>query len=182
LAEALALGATGVQVGTAFAFCEESGLELQLKRKVVGLSKESKVGIFTDPLASPTGFPFKVVDLEGTLYEPANYEARGRVCDLGYLRQMYAKADGTVGYRCASEPLKHYERKGGKLEDTVGRKCICNALPANVGLAQIRSDRREEGVLLTAGNDVSTVAQYLEEGKDSYTAADVIRVLMAGVA
>ncbi|MFM1942355.1 MAG: hypothetical protein RI897_1337 [Verrucomicrobiota bacterium] len=182
LAEALALGATGVQVGTAFAFCEESGLDLELKRRVVGLSAQRKVGIFTDPLASPTGFPFKVVSLEGTLYDAEQYEARTRVCDLGYLRQMYAKEDGTVGYRCASEPLEHYERKGGKLEDTVGRKCICNALPANVGLAQVRSDRRVEGVLITAGNDVANVAQYLEAGQDSYTAADVIRVLLAGVA
>lgn len=181
LAEALAVGATGVQVGTAFAFCEESGLDLELKRRVVGLSSQGKVGIFTDPLASPTGFPFKVVSLEGTLYDAAKYEARGRVCDLGYLRQMYAKEDGTVGYRCASEPLKDYERKGGKLEDTVGRKCICNALPANVGLAQVRSDKRVEGVLLTAGNDVANVAQYLEAGRNSYTAADVIRQLLAGV-
>ncbi len=74
LAEALALGATGVQVGTAFAFCEESGLDLALKRRVVGLSSQGKVGIFTDPLASPTGFPFKVVSLEGTLHDAAKYE------------------------------------------------------------------------------------------------------------
>ena len=39
--------------------------------------------VFTDPLASPTGFPFKVLGLEGTLSEPAVYARRERLCDLG---------------------------------------------------------------------------------------------------
>ena len=30
--------------------------------------------------------------------------------------------------------------KGGKVEDTVGRKCLCNALLANIGHAQTRKD------------------------------------------
>ncbi len=38
--EALALGAAGVQVGTAFAYCEESGFETHLKHRVLEMSKK----------------------------------------------------------------------------------------------------------------------------------------------
>lgn len=96
----------------------------------------------TDALASPTGFPFKVVQLPGTVSEPATYEARTRICDLGYLRQPYRTADGKVGYRCPAEPIEDYVKKGGKIEDTVGRKCICNGLIATVGMGQVRKGGR----------------------------------------
>src|SRR6185437_8313941 len=51
---ALDLGAAGVQVGTAFAFCEESGLHPKIKRQAIELSRNGRAKIFTDPLASPT--------------------------------------------------------------------------------------------------------------------------------
>ena len=50
--------------------------------------------VFTDPLASPTGFPFKVAQLEGTTSAANIYEERKRTCDLGYLREPYAAGDG----------------------------------------------------------------------------------------
>jgi NAD(P)H-dependent flavin oxidoreductase YrpB (nitropropane dioxygenase family) len=56
LTEALRLGAAGIQVGTAFAFCEESGIRTDLKQQTLRLSREGKARVFTDPLASPTGF------------------------------------------------------------------------------------------------------------------------------
>src|ERR1035441_9830647 len=74
LAEALRLGATGVQVGTAFAFCEESGVQPQLKKEAIRLSRLGQAGVFTDPLASPAGFPFKVAQLEQTLSAASLYE------------------------------------------------------------------------------------------------------------
>jgi nitronate monooxygenase len=76
LTEALRLGAAGVQVGTAFAFCEESGVQTELKQQVFKLSREGKLTVFTDPLVSPTGFPFKVVQLPGTLSDPDTKSAR----------------------------------------------------------------------------------------------------------
>jgi len=79
LAEALRLGANGIQVGTAFAFCEESGLQPELKRQAIELARAGRAEIFTDPLASPTGFPFKVAAISGTLSDPAVLAARERI-------------------------------------------------------------------------------------------------------
>lgn len=180
LAEALRLGAAGIQVGTAFAFCEESGINTELKRRAIHLSRAGAVCVHTDPLASPTGFPFKVLRMEGTLSESGVYAARPRICDLGYLRRPYWKPDGSLGYRCPGEPEADYIRKGGKPEETVGRKCLCNGLPATVGLGQTRATGKAEPALITAGNDVAQIARFARDGGDSYSAADVIDTLLAG--
>jgi NAD(P)H-dependent flavin oxidoreductase YrpB (nitropropane dioxygenase family) len=178
LAEARRLGAAGIQVGTPFAFCDESGLDPALKRRACQLSRAGEARVFTDPLASPTGFPFKVMQMEGTLSGAESYAGRERVCDLGYLRQAYRKSDGTLGYRCAAEPVEDFVRKGGNAAATEGRKCLCNGLMSNIGFGQIRADGFSDGTLLTAGNDVAQIARYLPPGQDSYTAADVMRHLL----
>jgi len=178
LREALEQGAAGIQVGTAFAFSEESGMRADLKRKLIAQAVAGKGEVFTDPLASPTGFPFKVAQLEGTSSTFQIYQERKRVCDLGYLRDPYAAENGTIGYRCSAEPVANYLAKGGKIEDTVGRKCLCNALMANVGHAQIRKGNVEEPPLVTVGDDLNTVATFLAPGRDSYSAADVVQSLM----
>ncbi len=177
IAEARQLGAAGVQIGTAFAFCEESGVAPELKRQILQLSRAEPLRVFTDPLASPTGFPFKVLQLLGTLSDEARYFARDRICDLGYLRQPFRKTDGSVGYRCAAEPTDDYVRKGGSLEETVSRKCLCNGLMATVGLGQQRPDGAEDPII-TAGDDVANLARFLPPDRDSYGAADVIRWLV----
>lgn len=180
LAEARRLGAAGIQVGTAFAFCEESGIEPGLKQQALQLSRAGAARIFTDALASPTGFPFKVAQMEGTLSEAGLVADRERICDLGYLRHLYRKPDGTVGYRCPAEPVDDYLKKGGDLTDTHGRKCVCNGLPATVGIGQVRSETETELPLVTAGNDFESIAQFLKPGASSYTAADVIQSLLNG--
>jgi len=179
LAEAIRLGAAGIQVGTAFAFCEESGISPGLKQRALQLSREGTLRVFTDPVASPTGFPFKVLEVGGTLSEAAQYEARTRICDLGYLRHPYRKPDGTLGYRCPAEPVEDYLKKGGTLADTRGRKCVCNGLGATVGIGQIRSGPDPELALMTAGDDAAHLVRYLQPGRDSYTAADVVHHLLA---
>ena len=179
LTEALRLGAAGIQVGTAFAFCNESSLRPELKRQTLQMSRAGTARVFTDPVASPTGFPFKVVQMPGTLSEADCYAARTRVCELGYLRHVYRKPDGTIGYRCPAEPVEDYVKKGGAIADTEGRKCLCNGLLANIGLNQVNSEREEELALMTAGDDVAQVAQFLKPGCDSYTAVDVLRRLLA---
>jgi len=181
LEEALRLGAVGIQMGTAFAFCEESGLRPNLKRQAIELSRTGRAEIFTDPLASPTGFPFKVAAMEGTLSEPTVFAARGRICDIGALRRSYRKADGSVGYRCPAEPVADYLRKGGGMGETVGRKCVCNGLFSTAGFAQTRGEAGEEPALVTAGNDFSEISRWLPPGRDSYTAADVVARLLAPV-
>jgi nitronate monooxygenase len=181
LRDALALGAAGIQVGTAFAYCNESGLEPHAREQVLRLAVAGQARVFTDPVASPTGFPFKVVQLEGSLSTEAEYLARTRICDLGYLRESYRQEDGSIGYRCASEPVSHYLAKGGSEEGALGRKCLCNALMADVGLPQIRKGIVEK-TLVTSGDDVADIARFLRPGALSYTAADVIaRLLGTGV-
>jgi nitronate monooxygenase len=176
--EALAAGAAGVQVGTAFAFCDESGLRGDYKQALLEKAVGGQAKVFTDPLASPTGFPFKVAQLEGTLSEPEVYAARPRICDLGFLREAFRTADGEIGYRCPAEPATLYVSKGGKLEDTVGRKCLCNALVANIGQPQVRSGKHVEQALITSGDDLKFIAQFLPADQSSYSAADVIAKLL----
>src|ERR1700679_95996 len=60
LREAVLQGAAGIQVGTAFAFSRESGMRTDLKQRLLNQALTNSGVVFTDPLASPTGFPFKV--------------------------------------------------------------------------------------------------------------------------
>jgi len=178
---AIEQGAAGVQVGTAFAFSEESGLRRDLKRMLLSQAVTNAAKVFTDPLASPTGFPFKVAQIHGTYSDEGVATARARVCDLGYLREPYTMPDGKVGYRCSAEPVANYLAKGGKLEDTVGRKCLCNALLANIGHPQTRKDDVAEPPLVTVGDDLNFVASFLKDGRESYSAADVVASLLSEV-
>jgi hypothetical protein len=130
----------------------------------------------TDPLASPTGYPFKVVTWAG---DTSNH-VRERKCDLGYLRVAYRRDDGRIDYRCAAEPVEDYVRKGGLEADTVGRKCLCNALTANIGQAQPRAGTEDEPPLVTSGDDLTTISGFLN-GRDTYTADDVLDYLLAPV-
>ena len=181
LQAALKEGATGVQVGTAFAFCNESGLDPVLRAETLASSATGKLKIFTDAKASPTGFPFKVVEVDDTISNKAVYEARTRICDLGYLRHAYKAPDGKVGYRCPAEPVEDFVRKGGDIAETVGRKCICNGLMATIGLGQARKDGRHELPIITAGDHVQTIAEFLQPGQTSYSALDVINTLLGKV-
>ncbi len=179
LAEALAQGAAGIQVGTAFAFCEESDMAPELKYRTIQLSRAGQIRVVTDPRASPTGFPFKVAQLEGTLSEASGFAVRARVCDVGYLRNPYRRADGTVGYRCPAEPVDAFLRKGGSLEETQGRKCVCNGLFATIGLGQSRAEGVEELAFVTAGDDLTGITSFLPPGCNTYTAGDAIKCLLA---
>lgn len=179
--EALAQGASGVQVGTAFAFCRESGVAEEVKRTVIEQALCGKATVTTDPLASPTGYPFKVVSVPGSVADPDVYDARPRRCDLGYLRQVYKRADGALGYRCPAEPVEDYVRKGGKVEETIGRKCLCNGLMATIGLPQHDRQGNQEMPLVTAGDDLRDLAQIVPTGELSYSATDVLRYLLTPI-
>ncbi len=178
LRSALAEGAAGVQAGTAFALCKESGLLPDVRRELVREALAGKARIFTDPQASPTGFPFKVADLPGSLSEKTLYQQRRRICDIGFLRQPYRRSDGKIGYRCPAEPVDAYMAKGGREEDTVGRKCLCNALAANIGMPQRLSDGTYEKCLVTMGDDLVDIGRFCSPGNLDYSAADVIRTML----
>jgi nitronate monooxygenase len=175
LRDALAQGAAGIQVGTAFAFCEESGFDPKIKERVREEVMQGEVEVFTDPRCSPTGFPFKVLKLSGTLSDKEVYQERiRRGCDLCYLRQPYRKDDGTVGYRCPSEPVDQYLKKGGELADTEGRMCVCNALIASAGMGQRYKDGFEEPPLVTCGDDINSIRSLIDPATGTYSARDVL--------
>lgn len=167
-------GAAGIQVGTPFAFCKESGLAPEIKAQVLSASCAGTLDVFTDPLASPTGFPFKVARLPNTVADPVAYARRERLCDLGYLRTPYEKPDGSLGYRCPGEPEHLFVAKGGRAELTVGRKCLCNGLVAAVGLGQSRRDGSVELPIVTTGDDALHLRRFLSPGRRTYTAKEVL--------
>jgi NAD(P)H-dependent flavin oxidoreductase YrpB (nitropropane dioxygenase family) len=152
---ALDAGAAGVQIGTLFALSRESGMAEPFREQLLQELRGGTLDVRTDAAASPTGFPFKVAQLAGTLTDEAVYAERPRLCDLGYLRTPYAREGGAVGYRCPAEPIDVYVRKGGNAEDAARAKCLCNALMADIELGQHRKDGYQEQALLTLGADLA---------------------------
>lgn len=179
LRRALQQGAAGVQVGTAFECADESGLDAELKTRLLAMAVAGTAKVVTDAVASPTGFPFKLVQLEGTASDPEVAAMRPRICDLGFLREAYRTEVGSIGFRCPSEPMSLYRFKGGTPEDTAGRRCLCNGLMANIGLAQSRNGNRTEPALVTAGDDLCRVPDFLRPGQDSYGVAEVLDTILA---
>lgn len=177
LVEALDAGAAGIQVGTAFAYCDESGMEASIKQQVIDKVLSEGVRVHTSSVVSPTGFPFKVVRVEGTLADRDVYQTRERVCDIGYLRHQYEKEDGTLGYRCSAEPVDQFVKKGGSADDTEGRVCLCNCLVATAGFGQRRSSGAVEPQMVTSGDDLPNIRQFLKDGATRYSAADVVAEL-----
>jgi NAD(P)H-dependent flavin oxidoreductase YrpB (nitropropane dioxygenase family) len=180
LREARAAGAAGVQVGTLFAFSRESGLRPDLRSRLLDQARDGTLCVRTEPAASPTGFPFKVAQLPGTLADPQRYNARPRLCDLGYLRVPYLRSGGDVGYRCPAEPVHMYIRKGGDPADTAHRSCLCNALLANIGLGQTRAPGGyAEDPLVTLGSDLDGVRGMLQRHAHGWSAAQAVTWLLA---
>jgi nitronate monooxygenase len=178
LQEALDEGAQGIQVGTAFAYCDESGFDDIVREKVVTQVLEGDVDVLTSAVASPTGFPFKVVQLPGTIADHDIYMARERICDIGYLRHLYKDEAGHIGYRCPAEPVDAFIKKGGVVEETYGRVCLCNHLGAAAGLPQVRKQGYREPVIVTSGDDLPYITRFIPEGQSHYSANDVLDVLL----
>lgn len=172
LCKAQSLGAVGIQAGSIFALCEESGLEPKARAEMRRLGYRGNLLVHTDPKASPTGFPFKVVQLSDTHSDSAVYAARTRVCNLGVLLVPYERPDGKIGFRCPGEPIETYLRKGGKVEDTLDVRCLCNGLFSAAGLGN-----PSEMPIFTMGDDSSFLRHLMRDENSSYNAADAIAYL-----
>ena len=188
LREALAAGATGVQVGSMFALAEESGMHPDYRSAIL---HELRAG--TDDAAlvrttmfSPTGFAFKVAQLKGTLAEQDVFERRHRVCDIGLLQQIGVSTprDGGARHlfqRCAAAPVEGYINKRGLERNTDGRRCLCNGLLACVGLGQVKDvhgEHLEEPAIVTLGNDLDGIRRLSRQGQAHYWARDVVADLL----
>jgi NAD(P)H-dependent flavin oxidoreductase YrpB (nitropropane dioxygenase family) len=156
-------------------------MDSKIKRRVLNGMKNHTIHVRTDPVASPTGFPFKVVRVDETLSDAEIYNARERLCDIGYLRHLYKRADGTLGYRCPAEPIDQYVKKGGAIEETVGRMCLCNNLGAAAGFPQHRRDGYVEPALVTSGDELVHLDVLLPGDTTHYSAVDVIQLLLKQV-
>jgi len=75
--------------------------------------------------------------------------------------------------------VEDFIRKGGTLAETIGRECVCNGLTATIGLAQVNAENELSLPLVTAGNEITNVANFLPPDRDSYTAAEVVQRLLA---
>ena len=180
VAQALQAGAAGIQAGTIFALSSESGLTDELRAALLAGLADGTLQVGTDAAVSPTRFPFKVARLAGTLSERTTREARPRLCDLGYLRTPYLRANGRVGYRCPGEPVHTFLGKGGTAEETRDVACLCNALTADVGLAQTRRDGYVEAALVTLGAELDGARQLLAHHPGGWSAAQAVHWLAEG--
>ncbi len=170
--EAEALGAHGIQVGTAFAFCSESGMEPTLRRRAIAYALAEDLQTRTEGRGSPTGYPFKTLNLTGTEGGRDASERERQTCNHGYLRTAYQKEDGSIGWRCAAEPEGDYARKGGDPADCVGRRCLCNGLLATAGHPFAMKSGGIEYPLVTSGT-MRDLPRFLN-GKSDYSADDVL--------
>ncbi len=182
LLEAEALGARGIQVGTLFAMSQDSGFAPELRRTLLDSLGKDELATRTDALASPTGFPFKVALVPGTLSDLTLRDHREPLCDLGHLRTAFRRADGRIDYRCPAEPVAMFERKGGNPEEIAGRVCLCNALTASIGLAQTRKDGSVDLPLVTLGDDLDGPRAMLARHPEGYSAAEAVAWLRGEVA
>lgn len=173
---AKSVGAIGIQVGSIFALCEESGMDINIKNRLKKSGYEGNLKIRTDSKVSPTGYPFKVACLDGTISKTAVYKARVRICDHKALAILYERADGSISCRCGAEPESDYIRKGGDINDTLDQGCLCSGLLATAGL-QIKNTI--EAPIVTLGEDLSFLRHVMTDVNSSYSAEDAINYLLS---
>lgn len=184
LQEALAAGARGVQVGTVFALSEESGMKPEYRSAILAAMKEGMddADLVRTTTFSPTGFSFKVAQLENTLSDDEVYADRPRICDIGMLQQRgFNKPDEqgerTLFQRCPSAPVSGYVKNRGLARNTEERRCLCNGLLASVGLGQVKliqGEYVEEPAIVTLGNDLDGIRRLSRQGQFHYHVEDVV--------
>lgn len=188
LQKALDSGAAGVQVGTVFALSEDSGLDEAYRNAIFKEMRRgtSDADLVQTSMASPTGYPFKVAQLSGTLSDEEVYANRRRICDLGFLRSRGMTKPGADGarrifQRCAAEPVDDYLSKRGMPFNTEGKACLCNGLLATVGLGQVGTQPGEPSVepaIVTLGNHLDGARRLSREGQVQYRAKDAVEDIL----
>ena len=122
--------------------------------------------------------------MPGTVSEETVYLARERRCDIGLLQVNYLTPGGELGYRCPAEPVDAFVAKGGRVQNTVGRVCLCNALLAAAGLPQLRPGGYEEPPIVTLGEDLRSARDLLAllpPGQEIYTIGKALLFLRGAV-
>ena len=184
LQEALATGASGVQLGTVFALSEESGMKPDYRSAVFAALRDGvdDADLVHTTTHSPTGFSFKVAQLSETLSDDEVYTNRERICDIGMLQQIgFGKPDEdgtrTLFRRCPAGPINTFLKNRGQKRNTDERRCLCNGLLACVGLGQVhevRGERAEEPAIVTLGNHLDGVRRLSRHGQTHYHVEDIV--------
>jgi nitronate monooxygenase len=184
LQQALAAGATGVQVGSNFALAQESGMKSTYRTAILNELKKGTddATLVRTTLWSPTGFPFKVVQLNDTVADEAVFAARRRVCDLGLLQRRgltKPAADGMrrLFQRCRAAPVSDFVSKRGLERNTKDQRCLCNGLLSCVGLGQVvkqQGELVEEPAIVTMGNHLDGIRRLSRHGQTPYWVRDVV--------
>ncbi len=165
---AQSLGANGIQAGSIFALTEESGMNSLIREEIRHRGFNGKLRVFKSPNYSPTGYPFNVAVLPDTLSEEDVYQRQTRACTQGALVSLFRKPDGTIGYRCPSEPVDIHLKKGGKLEDTVGRRCLCSGLLATAGIQDESRPNKRQAPIVTTGDDLGFLPELMINEDSTY--------------
>ena len=166
------VGAAGIQAGSIFALAQESALNDEQKRFIRKMGFRNNLRIITSEW-SPTGFPFKVIELPGTLSDKATYAGRKRICNLSYLVSLFRRPDGVIVSRCGAEPEGKYLHKGGTLEGNQDKRCLCNGL-----LSAVTLGHPNEPQIFTLGDDVRFLQALMQNKDDSYTVSDAMKYLL----
>ena len=153
-------------------------MDPHLRRRVLAAATAGRAAVRTDPAASPTAYPFKVVQAEGTLSDSAVYSDRPRRCDWGMLRHLVRREDGSLVLRCPAEPVDQYVAKGGRPHDAESAVCLCNGLLATAGFPNRRRDGYVEPPIVTSGDGLANLGRFLRPGRTSYSAEDVLTQLL----
>jgi len=177
LAEALRLGAAGLQVGHRL----PSAKNPRPARAQTGSPPPEppwQAGVFTDPLASPAGFPFKVAQIAQTLSDPALYETvpdmRPRLLAPPLPQDRWLRSATAVPpSRCRIPPQRRRPRGYTRPQ------MRCNGLPTTWAWARSGPNREPNCRWSLPGDDLALIAQFLTPGRDSYSAAYVLRQLLA---
>lgn len=169
-------GAWGIQVGSRFALCKESGWDRKWRDLIIQMNRRGETVIMTDHEASPTGFAIKVVVVPGTLSDPEVYNRRERSCLYGCLRRGHTFVDPETGETrttliCPAMPLSMYQRlcpdktREECLKECGGQVvCLCSALLATIGDI-------DDDVFLTLGLSGKTVVRH-------WTAEEIVQDIL----
>lgn len=175
LKEAQCCGYTGVQVGTAFALADESGIDEEYKGTLRRDIIDGNIDIVTDGRVSSSGFPFKIAQGPGIVPESWVQENRVRRCEHSLLASLTKRSDGKIVLICEGGPIDAYKKNGGEEVNTVGRSCLCSRLLRTAGF-KIPG----EFPIITFGDDLSAIKYLAEKHRPdlNYSAKDVIEYIL----
>lgn len=160
-----------------FVYVQEVGICDELQWWVFGEVQQGDFKVYIDLFVLFIGFFFKVVQFFEIFFNFEVYVCWMWICDIGYLCEVYWDMvfgkEGKVGWCCVVELVDQYVVKGGKVEDIVGCKCLCNVLMFDVGLLQIQKNGDVEKFLFISGDGLIEFGSW----KLGYMVVDVIEFL-----